>query len=510
VTTSEQPPPDTRASLGTAAARGALASVAGQAGRVVVQFAGLVVLARLLDPHDYGLLAVSLVVIGVGEIVRDFGLTTAAVQAPTLSPQQRSTLLWINASIGAAGTIIVFTAAPLVHSFYDDPHVVPMLRALAFTFLVNGFATQYRANLMREIRLGVLAACDLAGQTVGVIAAVVAAAAGAGYWSLVLLLLAQYGAVLVLLVALSRWLPGRPRRAAGLGKMVRFGGHIVATQLIYYLGNNLDVLTISVRFTPTSLGIYNRAFALVMAPLNQIRTPASNVAVPVLSRLEGDYVTAGRYLERAQLALGYVVGPALALCAGASGAVVELMLGHRWAEAAPIVAMLAVAGACSILAYVGLWTYLSRGMGAQLMRYTLLTLVLQAVCILVGSQWGVRGVAAGYLTAAVLEWPLSLYWLSRRTVLPVASLYAGALRITVVSTAVGLAALLGCRLVPNPIGLGALGLAVLLALVALGLCAVLLAPVRRDLRDVRQLAGMIRRRASPGRAAAPRHMRTTG
>lgn len=488
--------------LGSRAARGALVTLLGQGGRVAVQFVGLVALARLLDPRDYGLLAIAIVVIGVGEIVRDFGLTTAAVQAPVLSHEQRSGLFWINAAIGAGATLVVVAAAPLLTTFFDDGDVVPFLRACALTFLLNGLATQYRANLTRAMRFGRLVFCDLAGQVIGVTTGIALAALGAGYWSLVGLQLGQYGAVLVLLVAVSRWRPSRPRRRCGTGPLVRFGGHLVATQLIYYVGNNLDTLMIAARFSPASLGLYNRAFALVVSPLNQIRTPATSVALPVLARLGDDYDTAGRYLERAQLALGYCVGPALALCAGASGALVQLLLGSRWAAAAPLFSMFAVSGAASILAFVGLWAYLSRGMGAALMRYTLLTLGLQAVCVAAGSIWGVRGVAAGYLVAAVIEWPLSLFWLSRRTVLPLRALVRAGVRITACSTLVGLAGFGATRLAAEHTSAGALGLAVVAAALAGG-AASLVPRVRADLRQVAAFARlMLRRTAQPATPVA--------
>ncbi|HEY2298324.1 MAG TPA: lipopolysaccharide biosynthesis protein [Jatrophihabitans sp.] len=487
--------------LGQLAARGALVSLAGQLGRVVVQFVGLVVLARLLDPRDYGLLAIAIVVIGIGEIVRDFGLTTAAVQAPTLSQEQRSALFWINVAIGATATVVVVAAAPLVTTFFDDPDVVPFLRVCALTFLVNGLATQYRANLTREMRFGRLVTCDLAGQIVGATVGITLAALGAGYWALVALQVGQYSSVLILLVVVSHWRPSRPRRRSGVGPLVRFGGHLVTTQLIYYLGNNLDTLAISVRFTPAALGIYNRAFAMIVSPLNQIRTPATTVALPVLSRIGDDYDTAGRYLQRAQLALGYSVGPALALCAGASGALVQLMLGTRWAAAAPLFAMFALAGAASILAFPGLWTYLSRGMGADLMRYTLFTLGLQAVCVIGGSTWGVEGVAAGYLVASLVEWPLSLFWLSRLTVIPLGALARAGARITGCSAVVGLASFSATRLVADHAAPSALCLAVLAGVLAGGL-TVLVPQVRSDLRQVLAFGRLMLRRA-PGPAVEP-------
>jgi PST family polysaccharide transporter len=127
----------------------------------------------------------------------------------------------------------------------------------------------------------------------------------------------------------------------------------------------------------------------------------------------------------------------MALVAGAARPVVHLLLGARWDAVAPVLTLLAIAGCAQTLAYVGSWVYLSRGLSAALLRYTLVTLVLSAACIGAGSIFGVVGVAAGYATAALLEWPLSIWWLSRVTVIPGRALLLGALRISTCAVLAG-------------------------------------------------------------------------
>jgi PST family polysaccharide transporter len=289
--------------------------------------------------------------------------------------------------------------------------------------------------------------------------------------------------VLVLVVALGRWVPGRPRRGVGLGPLVRFGGGLTGTHLVFYVGNNLDNLVLGLTAGPAALGVYNRGFQLLMTPLNQLRSPATTVAVPVLSRLQDDPGRAGDYLRRSQLALGYSLVAGMAVAAGTAGPLVHVMLGDRWAEVAPVLALLAVAGSAQTLSFVGYWVYLSRGLSGALFRYTLLTLALNALCIGVGSRYGVVGVAAGYATAALLEWPLSLWWLSRLTVLPVRGLLAGALRISACAVTAGTACAATVALVPGWQAPGQLAAGVAAGLAAYGL-ATLVPAVRRDLAGV--------------------------
>lgn len=471
-------------SLGGRAARGAAITLAGQAARILLQTASVVVLARILVPKDYGLMAMVLVVVGVGEILRDFGLSMAAIRAPELSAAQQNNLFWVNGGIGLVLSLVAFSAAGLFAEIFNQPALTGMVRVLCITFTVNGLASQYRADLNRRMLFGRLSVSDVAGQAVGLGVAVTSAVLGAGYWALVAQQLTQVTTALVLLVVFAGWLPRAPRRSVDIRPFLRVGWNLMATQAIYYLSNNLDTITIGLRFSSSTLGLYNRGFQLVMTPLNQLRSPATTVALPVLTRLHGDYQRAGEYIRRSQLALGYTIVAGLSIGAGAATPVVALLLGSKWAHVVPVFSLLAIAGACSTLSYVGFWVYVSRGLTRDLMRYTLVTLVLQALCIVIGSQWGMVGVAAGYAVAAGLEWPLSLTWLSRITVIPLHDLMHGALRIVSCAFLAGIAAaaaahatntepaIIGC-LAAAAAGVGVYGAAVLLA-----------HPVRADLAGV--------------------------
>jgi O-antigen/teichoic acid export membrane protein len=475
--------PPARTDLGRVAARGAGVTLAGQGARILLQLASVTVLARLLSPEDYGLLAVGLVVVGIGEVFRDLGLSTAAIRTPDLTRAQRDGLFWLNVAAGTVLAAVALLAAGPVAAAFGEPELADIVRCLSLTFLLNGLAAQYRAGLTRELRFGAVAGVDLGAQLVAFGVAVTAAVAGAGYWALVAQQLTQGAVALVLVVALGRWVPGRPRRGVGLWPLVRFGGGLTGTHLVFYVGNNLDNLVLGLTAGPAALGIYNRGFQLLMTPLNQLRSPATSVAVPVLSRLQDDLDRSGEYLRRSQLALGFSLVAGMALVAGAAGPLVDVLLGDRWAQVAPVLALLAVAGSAQTLSFVGFWVYLSRGLSGALFRYTMVTLALSAACIGAGSWFGVVGVAAGYATAALLEWPLSLWWLSRVTVLPVRALYLGALRITACAVTAGTACHAATQLTAGWPSAGRLAAGLLAGLAAYGLAA-LVPGIRRDLAGV--------------------------
>lgn len=484
--------------LGRRAARGAAISVGGQVLRMAVQVGGVVVLAHLLSPHDYGLVAMVLVIVGVGDLFRDFGLSSAAIQARTLSRGQRTNLFWLNTGIGAVLALLTLAAAPLVAHLFEEPELTGIARALAPTFLLNGMATQFRADLTRRLRFGALAVVDIASPLAGLVLGVVLAVAGAGYWALVAQQLATAAVTLIGAVLAARWMPGLPRRGEPMRDLLTFGWNLLATQLVGYVTKNSDSFIIGLRFGPVDLGQYNRAFSLLMQPLTQLRGPSTTVALPVLSRLHGDPERFGEFVRRGQLALAYTLVAGLSLVVAAADPLTSILLGAQWERVTPILRFLALAGMFQTLAYVGYWIYLATGLTKVLLRYTLVTSVVRIACIVIGSTWGVVGVAAGYAFAPLLEWPLSLWWVSRHVTVPLRALLTGATRTLLLF---GTAAAAGWALSTLVDGQwwqlvvavgGAAAVAVPLML--------LLPTLRRDVRDVAHMVRLARQRTPAAQA----------
>ena len=473
-------------SLARSAARGALFTLGAQGAKILIQLASVVVLSRLLSPHDYGLIAVVLVVIGVGEIFRDFGLTSASVQTPELSNGQRDNLFWINAAIGVVLAAIMFSLSwPLAHAM-GEPELLQMAQVLSLIFVINGVTTQYRAQLLRGLRFGATAVIDILAAVLALGAAIVAAVIGIGYWSLVAQQLVSAVVLLLGAVVAGRWLPRWYSRRHSIRSLVRFGWNLVATNLLTYAGSQIDTILVAARLGTTPLGIYNRAYQLVMTPVAQIRSPISSVAIPVLSRIQQDPKRFDAFIVSGQLALGYGLGIPLLLVAGLADPIAHIMLGPQWGETVPVIRLFALAALLSTLAFVGYWVYVSRGLGAQLFRYSMVSLAIRAICIGAGSFFGLVGIAIGVVAAPAFAWPLSIFWLSRVTIVPTKRLYGGAFRILVaalLSGAIAWAASfrLGDAWLELAVGIGAGAVAV---------CALLILPAYR--RDALSLIGFLR------------------
>ena len=469
--------------LGRVAARGAGVTLGAQGARFLLQIGSLAVLSRLLTPAEVGLVAMVTAILGVAEIVRDFGLSAAAIQAPTLSRAERSNLFWLNLSIGAGCTVVALLGAPLLARLYDEPDVVPIVFALAGLFLVSGANTQYRADLSRDMRFGALAFTDVLAQVLSVAMAITAALYGLGAWAIVLQQVTFVVTTFVCNALQCRWVPRRPDRSVPMGRFLRFGSHLLGTNLMGFAVNNVDNVAIGAYWGPAALGLYSRAYQLLQVPLQQINAPLSRVVLPVLSRVQADREVFQHYFQRFQLAICYSLGLGFGLLAGVAQPLVHLLLGPAWWGAAPILAVLAIGGVFKGIDSANYQVWVAKGLTGRLLKFYAITRPLMIATILAGLPWGPVGVATGHLVAAVAHWAVGLVYVCRLSGLERGPLFAQSVRaLILVIIPAGVLARVGA-------GVPAGALVQLLCGVGLGLAwaalvALVLPAVRRDVAPV--------------------------
>ena len=406
-------------SLGRRAARGALTMVFGQIGRLTIQLAGVLVLARVLSPEHYGAFAMVTVIVSVGELLQDFGLSSDAIQAPTVTPAQQTNLFWINTGIGLSLAVLAYAGAPLIATFYHEPLLIPITRALTPTFVMNGLGSQFRAHLTRNFQMSALSLAVVSAQAAGITAGLVCALHGLGTWALVVQQLTFTFVNLVIMVKAARFWPGLPRTNTDIGAFLRFGGNLMATNLIGHISRSVNTVLIGNRFGAELAGLYDRAFMLLMLPLNQINVPANTVALPTLSKLQHEPARFDRFLLHGQTVLLHALLGAFAYAAAVGDVLIGLVMGEQWLPAAPMFRILTIAGAFQAAGYATYWAFTAKGLTHQTLRFSLVTRTGLVLMLVAGLRWGAMGVTIAYSLGILCMWPIGLYWLGRCSDAPV-------------------------------------------------------------------------------------------
>jgi O-antigen/teichoic acid export membrane protein len=390
--------------------RGGAAVMFSQCLSLTLQIVTTVVLARLLSPSDYGLQAMILSVTSFFSLFKDAGLSAASVQRETLTQQQISTLFWINVSIGGLLTILVAACGPILVLFFKDSRLLGITIASSTIFFFNSLVVQHRALLDRAMRFTTNVKIDVLSGTIGAVVAIVMAALGCGYWSLIVQnIVVPLITIFGICIAMP-WIPGRPRWSPELRSMVRFGSTITLNSVVVYLAYNAEKILLGRYWGAAALGLYGRAYQLTNMPVQQLTNSATSVAFPMLSRLQDDPARLNRLYLKAHSLLISLVIPVVIVCAVFPNEVVRVLLGPKWDGSVPIVRLLSPAILVFALMNPFSWLLRSTGRVERSLKIALFLTPVMILGIASGLHYGPSGVALGYSGAlAVLAWPLIIW-----------------------------------------------------------------------------------------------------
>lgn len=392
-------------------AKGGAIALLGRFIQLFLHLVGMVVLARLLSPEDFGLFAMLTVFIGIGNLIRDFGMPTAALQARNLSEQQASNVFWVTFTLSLGVAALLALGAPLIIQLYDEPKLGLIAPVMALVMIINGLQAQYKVRMARQMRFKADATNIVIAQFAGLSMAILAALLGAGYWALVIQALGTAIVMLLGSISITRWLPQRPRRGHGSMPLLRTGTANGFSNLLGYVADNIDTLMIGRVWGAGPLGLYNRAFQLFTTSVLSFFSPLTSVVVPTVNRAVSEGRSAEEILARAQSALcGSAIG-LLVVTAATAQHLIPLLLGQQWADVVPLLQILAIGGAFKALSQTNYWAYLITQQSKQLLLSNLVTKPLQIILVIAAAFHSVEAVAWAFSLGRAITWPINVVWL---------------------------------------------------------------------------------------------------
>jgi O-antigen/teichoic acid export membrane protein len=408
---------------------GGLVSATGHAVKLLLSIAYIAVMARLLTPEDFGLVAMGTAVMSVLRVFKDAGLSTATVQRSNITDAQVSNLFWANVVVGALSAMLLILVTPVVAWFYREPRVEGVTAILATTFLLSGLIVQHQALLARQMRFGVIVVIDVGSMTVAYATGIVMAVGGWGAWSLVgSMVLVEVCRVLLTWSMLS-WRPRFPSRSQGTRSLLNFGANLTLGSFVYSMARGSDSLLIGRIYGSESVGIYSRASVLLMRPMEEFLVPMNTVFVPVLSRLLQQPERYRHAFLRIHEAIALASFPLTALLLPMADPLIAVVLGARWEGAVMILKGFTMVALYFPLANVSTWLFTSQGRGRDWVRATSVVSCITIGSFLAGLPFGPIGVAVSYSVSCVfVQLPFLYYWAGREGPVSTRDLWTGFLR----------------------------------------------------------------------------------
>jgi len=375
----------------------------------VLGLAVKIVLARLLAPGDFGLVAMALVVTSFLRLFVDLGLTAALVQRrDRIGDVERSTAFWLIAAVALLATVVLWPAAPLVAAFFAVPALSPVLRAMSVVLILAVPETAYGSLLQRDLQFRLLALRSIAATVVAGGISLALATRGAGVWALVAYTMIGAGMRSTLLMLAGGWYPRLLFSPAVVGELWRFGRFQMGAQFLNYVSRHFDNLLVGRFLGSAALGYYALAYQGVALPFLHLSQPVATVLFPAFCRIGDDRARLNRaYLAALQMLIA-ATWPLGVLAALLAPHVIPAVLGSKWAPVAPLFAILSLAAVFQ--STTGVSSQLLKSVGAvrAVFRLQGLATALLSIGIGVGLAWGIRGVALGVLAASALFLPFQI------------------------------------------------------------------------------------------------------
>jgi PST family polysaccharide transporter len=393
-------------SLAQTAVSGAKWSLASIAGRRLMTVVTGVILARLLSPADFGLVAMALVFIGFVDLVRDMGTGAGIVQADRPAELLLSSVFWLNLASGVVASALLAAAAPVAALLFREPQLTSVLRVLSLSPLFAALSVVQTSVLIRELKFRRLAVAEMIGFSTGGVAGIVLALNGYGVWSLVCQSVCG-----TLVISAGTWLASkwRPRwmfEMSSIKSIVGFSANLTGFNILNFAIRNADSLLIGRYLGAQNLGLYDLAYRLMLSSLQLVSGAFARALFPVYMRIRDDHGRLRAAYLKVTAAVALVAFPAMLGLVGVAEPFVDVAFGSRWAAVAPLLMILAPVGALQAISTTVGNIYQATGRTDLLVRFAAVAGVLSVASFAVGLRWGVVGVAACY---AVVSYALAYH-----------------------------------------------------------------------------------------------------
>jgi PST family polysaccharide transporter len=423
--------------------RGGFYLAVGQAVLAATSLVSIPILTRLLTPADFGLVAMVTVFTGIASMFVDAGLTMATIQRDRINHQQVTNLFWVAAAFGLLIALVVAASSPLIAWFYGEPRIVLITLALSAAPFFSGLTIQHLALLRRAMRLRALTCIQIAAAIGAYGTTILLAWWFHSYWALVMLPISMAVIRMIGSWLACEWRPGLPRPGVGVRSMIGFGANITGFNFLNYFARCGDNMLIGRVWGEGPLGLYERSYKLMIAPLNQINAPLGQLMIPALSRLINQPAKYRSAYFRAGSVFQVVSCPLMAFVAVMAPQVVRIVLGPGFENAGPILRWLAIAGFIQPLTNSTGWLYASQGRGRDALRWGIVGASLTVLSFLLGLPWGPLGVARAYAVMfCVVTAPLAIYFTGAKGPVSRADLYKLSGEAVVLSAPTAVASLL--------------------------------------------------------------------
>jgi len=385
-------------------------------GKMAKQGMGFVVtifLARLLEPSDFGQIAMIMVIVGIADVFSDIGLGGALIQRKRVLPVHYSSVFYLNISVGILLALILFFSAEGVAAFYENEQLIPLAQVISFTFILNAFSSVQVTKLRKELNFALITKVSFLSSFFSGIIGVSLAFYGAGVWSLVAQSLSVGLIFNIFIWYVSDWKPSFLFSFKALKQLWGFGFHMFLVGVLNAVFSRLDYIVIGKLFTPTALGFYQRAKSLNMMLVQYSSGSLMTVMFPVLSKVQNDLSRFQNIVIKLLDSINFITFLLFGGLYLISEELIVLLFSEKWLPSVEYFKILVLSAFGFPIAALLANILRSRGNSKAFLRMAIFRKIVFSINLYVGFLWGIEGYLYGLIVVAVFNVGIAIYMSSR-------------------------------------------------------------------------------------------------
>ena len=385
----------------------------GRIGNQGIGFIISIILARLLTPADFGLLAMVTVVIGVSNIFSDVGLGSALIQRKDVNDEHYGSVFYFNLFVGFTLAITLFLCSDLIAKFYNRPEIKPLCQVMSLTFIVNSFGNVRRLWLYKNINYKIPTQSALMGIIVGGTIGVIMAFKGYGVWSLVAQSIMSGVVNNSYLYFATKWKPKFIFRLRALKELWKYGFNMFLSGIIETLSNQVDKLIIGKLFSPTDLGFYFRAKSLDTLVSTYTSGTLMSVLFPVLSNIQDDHQRFKNVVYRTFHLLNFATFFLLGILLLCAKDIIVILFSSKWLPCVEYYQILVLGGFIFPFSSLLVNILSSKGNSKAFLRLEIFKKIPVAIVFIVGFWYGINGFLIGLVISSYIGLFLNIYFAAK-------------------------------------------------------------------------------------------------
>lgn len=390
-------------------------------GRLLMQGSGFIVtifLARLLEPSDFGLIAIATVIIGIAQVFMDIGLSSALIQRHRVLPIHYSSVFYFNIIIGLSLSAIIFISSFWIGDFYNNQLLIPVIQVMSVLFILNALSSVQGTKLRKDLKYPLLTKANLTSSITSGAVGISLAFYGAGIWSLVFQTLVMSIVYNIILWSTSEWRPSLTFSWKALKQLWGFGFRMFLSGLLEAIFSRLDYLIIGKLFSPATLGFFQRAKSLDLMIITYASSSLMSILFPVLSKIKNDLP---RFQTVILKSLGVISFITFLLSGGlyvTADELITMLFGSKWETSIYYFKILALSGFAYPISALLVNVLSSRGNSKAFLRLEIYKKIIFGLNLSIGFIWGIEGYLYGLVIASIIAVYLNIYFASQEIHLP--------------------------------------------------------------------------------------------